>query len=74
MIIIAVQDPNKKRVYAYNEKEKILNEEGELYNYTSHHVAIKRGRAIYIYDECGKLVNEYPHDFVDMSNISGVII
>lgn len=74
MIIIAVQDPNQKRVYAYNEQEKILNEEGELYNYTSHHVAVKRGEAIYIYDECGKLVKTHPYDFEDMSNVCGIII
>lgn len=60
------------RVYAFDEnKNQIINEQGTLYNYTSKHVAIKRGENYYLFDERGKNVMQYPKDYIDISNIIG---
>lgn len=62
-------------VYAYNEKcEKVLKEQGKLHQYTDRTVAIVRGSSIYIHNDQGNLIAAYPRDFVDTSNIIGVVL
>ena len=71
MIVFARE--SNGRVYAYNEnKDQILNEHGTLYNYTSKHVAIKRGANYYLFDERGENVMQFPKDFIDTSNIAEI--
>ena len=67
MIIFAVCE--NCRVFAYDENQgKVLNEQGELVNYTDSTVAVKRDNYVYIYDSNGKHIKTYPKDFIDMSN------
>lgn len=67
MIIFAVCENG--RVYAYDENQgEVLNEQGELVNYTDSTVAVKRDNYVYIYDSNGKHIKTYPKDFIDMSN------
>ncbi len=73
MIMFAIK--NKGIVYAYSEsKELIIKESGNLYNYTDNTVAIERNNTYYIYNDKGSLICSYPQDFVDMSNIAGMMI
>ena len=72
MILIAVQQG--KNVYVYSDVNTNYSYEGELYNYTSQTVAIKRNETIYIYNQEGKEISKYPTDFIDLNNIVGVII
>ena len=72
MILVAVQQGNK--VYVYSDVNTSYSCEGELYNYTAQTVAIKKNDIIYIYDQDGIEIGRYPNDFVDLSNIVGVII
>ena len=72
MILIAVQQG--KNVYVYSDVNTNCSYEGELYNYTSQTVAIKRNETIYIYNQEGKEISKYPTDFIDLNNIVGVII
>lgn len=73
MIIFAID--KKGIIYAYNEKrEKILSEPGELYHYTENTIVIKREQDYYIYDEKASLIATYGKDFVDISNIAGIIV
>lgn len=68
MILFAVYEND--RVYAYNENQnRILNEQGELVNYTDSTVAVKRGDCVYIYDLNGKHIKTYPKDFIDMRSV-----
>lgn len=68
MILFALCE--KGRVYAYDEnQDKVLNEQGELVNYTDSTVAIKRDDCVYIYNSKGKHIKTYPKDFIDMSNV-----
>ena len=72
MFVLAKEDG--KYVYAYNDKFlQVLNEPGELYQYTDKTVAIRRGKDIYIYNDQGSLIATHPKDFVDISNIAGVL-
>lgn len=73
MIIFAIE--KNKIVYAYNDnREMIVREQGELYHYTDSTITIKRNKDYYIYDEKGSLVATYTKDFVDISNIAGIIM
>ena len=72
MILIAVQQG--KNVYVYSDKKTSNLYEGELHNYTSQTVAIKRNGSIYIYTQDGTEIGRYPNDFVDLSNIVGEFI
>jgi len=72
MFILAVE--NKGRVYAYNEKkQECLNVSGELKGYTCKTVAVQQGENIYIYDLDGQKIAQYPSDFIDLSNIAGIV-
>lgn len=73
MFILAVE--NKGRVYAYNEKkQECLNVSGELKGYTCETVAVKQGDNIYVYGIDGEIVSQYPKDFIDFSNITGIVL
>ena len=72
MIFIAVQQG--RNVYVYSDVNTNYSYEVELYNYTSQSVAIKRNETIYIYNQEGKEIGKYPNDFINLDNISGVII
>ena len=74
MIFLAVERDGV--VYAYNEQKNLcLKTKGRLKGYTCNNVAVEsENTCIYIYDEHGTKISEYPKDFVDISNIAGVII
>ena len=73
MFILAVE--NNGRVYAYNEqKQQCLNVSGELKGYTCKTVAVQQGENIYIYDLDGQMTAKYPGDFIDLSNIAGIVL
>lgn len=73
MIILAVEE--NEVVYAYNEQRKLfLQERGKLHGYTCKNVAIRRNKSIYVYDESGTVIAEYSKDFIDTSNIAGIIM
>lgn len=73
MIILAVEKNNM--VYAYNEQLDLCSQaQGKLHGYTCNSVAIERADCIYIYNEKGNLIAKYPYDFIDNSNIAGVIL
>ncbi len=75
MILLAMQDEKSNYVYAFDEnKQQILNLNGTLYNYTDSTVTIERNNNYYIYNDKGSLIGSYPKDFIDMSNIAGIII
>ncbi len=75
MILLAIEHNNC--VYVYNEEHKeIFKKPGHLYNYTSNTVAIASENdqaTIDIYDSDGKKMCTYSSDFVDLSNIQGII-
>lgn len=63
-------------VHAYNtDKQEMLCVAGYLHNYSDNFVAVKRlnNKSIDIYDKDRKLVYTYPNDFIDISNIAGII-
>ncbi len=73
MILIAVQQG--KNVYVYSDKKTSYSYEGELHNYTSQTVAIKKKNdIIYIYNQEGTEIGRYPNDFIDLNNIVGIIV
>lgn len=73
MIILAIENNNV--VYAYNERKEVcLQINGKLHSYTCYNVAIKQNKCVYIYDENSTKIAEYPKDFIDVSNIAGVIL
>jgi hypothetical protein len=73
MVVLAKE--NSGYVYAYNDAfQQVLKEQGQLYQYTDRTIAISRKGCIYIYNDHGELIATYPKDFVDTSNITGVIM
>ena len=72
MILIAIEQ--NKNVYVYSDVSSLRSYEGELCNYTTETVAIKRNTTIFIYDQEGKEISKYPNDFIDLNNIAGIII
>lgn len=73
MFILAVN--NNERVYAYNEqKQECLNVFGKLQGYTCETVAVKQGENIFIYGTNGQKIAQYPKDFIDLSNVVGVVL
>ncbi len=73
MILIAIQ--KKNYVYAYDENlREVINEPGELYNYTDKTVTLSRGNTKYIYDCSGKLLKLYPNDFIDNGVLCNCIV
>ena len=68
MILIAIN--YNGRVCAYNDdKIKILDVSGKLYNYTDSTITVSCGDKYDIYDSTGNRIATYPYDFIDLSGL-----
>lgn len=76
MILLAIESDGY--VSAYDEtKSEILKTAGQLYNYTDNYVFVSRRNdksIIDIYNNVGEKVFTYPYDFIDTSNIQGIVL